>query len=158
MGGVQGTPRRYDKKFLFKVEIAGLTVGWFETMSPLRAEIGVVEQHEGGQINVADESLGKVKFNSVTLTIGTTDNEELYNWFLQCADAAANSGDVDDLYKKTVNLVQVDRDGTEKRRYKLFKAFIIVYEVGDWDAKAEENVMESIELKYRRFERVNKAA
>jgi phage tail-like protein len=155
---VQGEPRRYDKKFLFGIEIAGLEVAHFETMSELSGEVGVVEQHEGGMANVADQSPGKLKFNTVTLTIGATDNQELYNWWLQVIDAASNSGEIDEEYKRTVNLVQKDRNGTEKRRFKLFKAWPMKYVAGEWDAKAEENVIESIELVYLRFERVNAAA
>ena len=155
---VQGEPRRYDKKFLFAVEIAGLEVAHFETMSELSAEVGVVEQHEGGKSNVADQSPGKVKFNTVTLTIGSTDNTELYDWWLQVIDAASNSGEVDESYKRTVNLVQKDRNGSEKRRHKLFKAWPMKYIAGEWDAKAEENVIESVELTFLRFERVNAAA
>ena len=155
---VQGKPRRYDKKFLFAIEISGLEVAHFETMSELSVEVGVVDQHEGGKANVADQSPGKVKFNTVTLTIGSTDNEELYNWFLQVIDAAANSGEVDEDYKRTLNLVQKDRNGIEKRRFKLFKAWPMKYIAGEWDAKAEENVIESVELVYLRFERKNAAA
>lgn len=152
---VVGTPRSYDKKFLFTVEIDSLDVAWFETCSSLEAEIGVVEQHEGGGINVADQSPGKVKFPAVTLTIGATDNEELYRWWLQVIDAAADTGEPDDSYKKNVAIVQKDRDGSEKRRHTLYKAWPSKYKAGEWDAKAEENVIEEITLTYLRFDRAN---
>jgi phage tail-like protein len=153
--GVVGTPRSYDKKFLFAIEIDGLDVAWFETCSSLEAEIGVVEQHEGGGINVADQSPGKVKFPAVTLTVGATDNQELYNWWLQVIDAAADTGEPDDTYKKQAAIVQKDRDGTEKRRHTLYKAWPSKYKAGEWDAKAEENVIEEITLTYLRFDRKN---
>lgn len=156
---VVGTPRSYDKKFLFAVEIDGLEVAWFETCSSLEAEIGVVEQHEGGGINVADQSPGKVKFPAVTLGIGATDNEELYNWWLQVIDAEGGgergTGEPDDSYKKQVRILQKDRDGTEKRRHTLYKAWPSKYKAGEWDAKAEENVIEEITLTYLRFDRKN---
>lgn len=150
---VTGNPRRYDKKFLWAVEIAGLEVAWFETCSELSSEIGVVEQHEAGVINVADQSPGKVKFPPITLTIGATDNTELYDWYIQVIDAAANSGEPDDDYKKNVSLVQKERDGTNKKRFNLFEAWPNKYVAGDWDAKAEENVIEQVELTYKRWER-----
>jgi phage tail-like protein len=152
---VVGTPRSYDKKFLFGIEIDGLEVAWFETCSSLEAEIGVVEQHEGGGINVADQSPGKVKFAAVTLGIGATDNEELYKWWLQVIDAAADTGEPDDTYKKNCAIIQKDRDGSEKRRHTLYKAWPSKYKAGEWDAKAEENVIEEITLTYLRFERKN---
>ena len=150
---VIGQPRSYHKQFLFTVEIDGLDVGWFEKCSEIVGEVGVVEQHEGGNINVADQSPGKVKFPAVTLTIGATDNNELYNWWLQVIDAAANSGGPDETYKKNVAIVQRDRDGTERRRHNLVKAWPSKFKYGEWDAKAEENVMEEITLTYLRPER-----
>lgn len=150
---VQGTPRNYDKKFLFGIEIDGLEVGWFESCSSLEAEIGVVEQHEGGTINVADQSPGKLKFSAVTLKIGATDNDDLYQWWLQVIDAAANSGEPDDGYKKNVSIVQKDRDGSEKRRHNLYEAWPSKFVFGEWDAKAEENVMEEVTLTFKRSER-----
>lgn len=152
---VVGTPRNYDKKFLFAVEIDGLEVAWFETVSGLEFEVGVVEQREGGNINVADQSPGLVKFSAVTLTVGSTDNRELYDWALLVVDAAANAGLVDKSYKKNVAIVQKDRDSTEKRRYNLFEAWPSKYKAGEWDAKAEENVMEEVTLTYLYFERVD---
>ncbi len=154
---VTGSPRRYAKKFLFALEIDGLEVAWFATCSELSAEIGVVEQHEGGNINVADQSPGKVKYTPVTLGVGATDNRELYDWWLQVVDAAANTGEPDDAYKKNVAIVQKDRDGTEKWRWNLSKAWISKYVAGEWDASAEENVMEMVTLTYLRFGRQDAA-
>jgi phage tail-like protein len=149
---VTGTPRNYDKKFMFTVEIDGLTVAWFEAVSGLEAEIGVVEQHEGGSINVADQSPGKVKFPAFTLSIGVTDNRELYDWWLQVYDAAANSGQPDNAYKKNISIVQKDRDGSTKRKWDCFECWPSKFKAGEWDAKAEENVMQEITITYKYFE------
>jgi phage tail-like protein len=148
---VTGTPRNYDKKFLFTVEIDGLDVAWFEKVSGLEKEVGVVEQHEGGDPNVADQSPGKVKFSEVTLTIGATDNRELYDWSELVIDAEAGTGAVDNDYKKNVAIVQKDRDGSEKRRWNLFECWPKKFSAGEWDAKAEENVMQEVVLVVKRW-------
>ncbi len=150
---VIGTPRSYHKKFLFTVEIDGLDVGWFETCGSIEGEVGVVEAHEGGLLGVADQSPGKVKFSAVTLTIGATDNNELYEWWLSVIDVASNSGLPDEQYKKNVAIVQRDRDGSERRRHNLVKAWPSKFKYGEWDSKAEENTMEEITLTYLRPER-----
>lgn len=150
---VVGKPRNYDKKFLFKIEIEGLEVGWFETCGEISAEMGVVEQHEGGSIVVADQSPGKYKAAEVELGIGATSNDELYQWWLQVIDAAANAGEPDAEYKKSVVVVSLDRDGTEKKRTTLYEAWPKKYVAGEWDAKAEENVIEKVTLVYKRFDK-----
>lgn len=154
---VQGNPRNYDKKFLFAVEIDGIDVAWFESVSGLEAEIGVVEQHEGGNINVADQSPGKVKFAAITLMVGSTDNTQLYDWWLQVIDAGANVGEVDNDYKRNLSIVQKDRDGSEKRRFNLYEAWPSKYKSGEWDAKAEENVIEEVTLTYKYYDRADAA-
>jgi phage tail-like protein len=152
---VQGNPRNYDKRFLFSVEIDDIDVAWFSSISGLEAEIGVVEQHEGGGINVADESPGKVKFSELTLGVGSTDNRQMYDWWLQVVDASGGdngSGLPDDQYKKNIAIVQRDRDGTTKRRWNLFQAWPKKFKAGEWDATAEENVMQEVVIRYRRFD------
>lgn len=149
---VIGSPRNYDKRFLFAVEIDGLEVAWFSAISSLEAEIGVVEQFEGGQLTAADKSLGLVKFADLTLSIGTTNNRELYDWWLQVVNVAANSGLVDALYKKNLAIVQKDRDGSTKRRWTLYDAFPMKFKAGEWDASAEENVVQEMTLAYRYFD------
>jgi phage tail-like protein len=141
---VVGNPRNYDKKFLFGVEIDGLTIAWFTTVSGLEGE--------GGQIGVADKSPGLVEFPEVTLTVGATDNRELYDWWLQVINAAANSGLPDAAYKKNVSIVQTDRDGTVKKRWDLYEAWPSKFKAGEWDANAEENVMQEITLTYKYFD------
>jgi phage tail-like protein len=153
---VQGHPRRYDKKFLFAIEIAGLQVSWFFKISALENESTVIEQYEGGNHNVADQSPGRVKFTPVTLSVGATDNIELYNWRQQVIDTTADSGQPDAEYKRNVAVLVLDRNGKEKRRYNLFEAWPSKYFAGEFDAGAEENVIEEMTLTYKRFERIDK--
>jgi phage tail-like protein len=148
---VTGTPRNYDKKFLFTVEIDGLDVAWFESVSGLESEIGVVDQHEGGDPNVADQSPGKVKFNQVTCTIGATANRELWDWWELVIDAEAGTGAVDNEYKKNISIVQKDRDGSEKKRWNLYECWPCKFKAGEWDAKAEENVMQEVTFVVKRW-------
>jgi phage tail-like protein len=149
--GTVGKPRSYNKKFLFSVEIDGSDVSWFESCSAIEAEVAVIEQHEGGSIVVANQSPGKMKTTPVTLKIGATDNNDLYDWWMLVIDAESNSGAVDDQYKKNVAIVQRDRDGSELKRYTLFNAWPSKFVAAEYDAKADENVIQEITLVYPRF-------
>lgn len=149
MAGIVGQPRSYDKRFLFGIEIDDAEVSWFETCSAIEEESGVVEQHEGGSHLVADQSPGKTRWTPVTLGIGVTDNQELYDWRQQVVSSTANSGEPDATYKRNVAIVQKDRDGTEKGRWTLYDAWPSKCVWGEWDAKAEENVIAQITLTFR---------
>lgn len=150
MAGVVGTPRSYHKKFNFAIEIDGLDIAWFKACSAIELELGIVEQHEGGEIGPADQSPGKLKITPVTLTVGVSDNDELWQWWNQVVDVVSGKGEPDERYKKTVVIKQLDRDGTERKRWTLSKAWPHKFNGGDWDATAEENVAESITLVYKR--------
>lgn len=153
---VVGEPKNYDQKWNFAVEIDNIEVAWFQSISGLEFEIGVIEQAEGGNIlAAASQDAGKIKFSPITLMNGVTNNRDLLDWALEGADASANAGLPKEGYKRTAAIVQKDRDGSEKRRYNLFKAWISKYKAGEWDAKADENVIEETTITYLYFERVD---
>lgn len=153
---IKGTPRSYFKAFKFLVEIDGVEVARFAKCSKLEAEIAVIEQFEGGDIT-ADKSPGRVKFSDLTLERGATKDQDLWNWFKEVVNVAANGGLVDAKYKRNLDIVAQDRDNTTLRRYRVYQAFPTKRSVGDWDDK-DENLMESVTLAYRYYEEINPLA
>lgn len=150
---VTGEPLHFDKKFLFAVEFDGIPELKVESVSGLEFETEVVEQHAGGSVIVEDQSPGKTKFSPITFMIPASASRAYYEWALQVTDAAANSGSVDNTYKRNGAVVQLDRDGSEKRRYTIYDAWPSKYKSGEWDGKASENVMEEVTITFRYYER-----
>ncbi len=148
---IVGQPRSYHKKFLFQVEIPGVAWTGFQKCGDLKETTAVVEQWEGGAI-VANKSPGRVKTSDVTLERGATSDLDLWQWYKQVNDAGAGVGAVDEVYKKTVNIVQLDRDGSVLRRWQLFKAWPTEYSAGDRDNTTDGNAIEAITLTYEYFE------
>lgn len=146
-----GKPRSYFKKFLFQLEISGVRYAGFQKAGPLKATVAVIEQWEGGAM-AADKSPGRYKTENMTCERGATSDLDLWLWFKEVSDIAANGGAVDDQYKKDVDLVQLDRDGTELRRWTLHDAWPCEFEAGDWDNTADSNVIESLVLTYKYFD------
>ena len=144
---VTGKPRTFHKKFKFIVECDGIAVAKFTKAGPLEMEVAVVEQYEGGSLIPVKEP-GRVKVTNVTLERGVTDDQDLWNWFKQVADLAANSGEISPTYKKNLDIVQQDRDNTTLKRWRLANAWPTKFKGGDWDNDADENVLESVELAY----------
>lgn len=147
---VVGEEQDYHQTWAFNVEIDGISVAWFESCTGLESEVALVEQHEGGKIEVASQRPGKVKHAPIQLKVGVTDNVELYKWWLQIADAANNKGGVKESYKKSMAIVQLDRDGSERRRWNLAKCWILKFKFGDWDANADKNNIEEMTIIYAR--------
>lgn len=148
-----GEPVRWDKKFLFQVEIDGVARAAFQKCSELSAETGNIQYHEGGRQH-PHNAPGLTKFSELTLSRGATDDYDLYNWFKDTYDAAAGIGtSLPDLYR-TLDVVQYDRDGEELKRFRCFKCYCRKFSAGDWDNEAEETRIESVVVVLEYFEQL----
>jgi len=135
----------YHKRYAFRIEIDGIEKAAFRTCDGLQANVGVVEENEGGQLAPTKE-LGKASYDNVTLTNGVTDNTEMWEWM-----KAALNGD-DAAAEKDLDIVQLDRAGNELKRWNCFSAKPARFMPGSWDATSEENTVEELELAIERFD------
>jgi phage tail-like protein len=148
---VIGNPRTFHKKFKFIVEIDGLASAGFQKCSELSIEVANVQYYEGGAL-IPNKSPGRLTFADVTLERGATSDKDLFDWLTQVADAAANAGLNEPEFKRNLDIVQQDRDGSTLRRWSLTGAWPVKFVAGDWDNEADENVIESVTLTYDFFE------
>lgn len=141
----EGKDRSYYAKFKFVVEIDGVKNAGFQKCSALESEAAIIEYNEGGTL-IPNKSLGRLKFSDVTLSRGATDDLDLFSWFDQASDGAANAGAVTSAVKRNLDIVQQARDGSTLRRWRVFGALPMKFKAGDWDNDADENVIEEITL------------
>lgn len=140
-----GTGRSFFKKFKFVVEIDGFQSFGFQKCSELEVEIAIIEQWEGGSLT-PNKSPGRAKFSNLTLERGATKDLDMFTWVKQVIDYIANTGAIDDEYKRNIDVVQQDRDGSELRRWNVTGAWPTKFTAGAWDNDADENVIEKLEL------------
>lgn len=146
-----GSARIYDPKMLFTVEIDSFQSAAFMTCSDIAGEFGEISIREGGSL-IAEKSPGLLNFDDVTLTRGVAKGDsDLYLWWNQCGDAASNAGALEPIYKRTIDIVQRDRAGDERKRWRLVDAWPKRFVAGDWDNSAEENVVETLVICYKYF-------
>lgn len=143
----------FDLKQKFRVRISGFWVADFATVSSLEMEVGVIEYREGGAM-FPDLSPGLAKATEVTLERGVGQDADMYAWFTQVVSGASQQGLPVPLIRRDVDIEQLDRNDVLKKAYRLFHAWPRKIVMGEWDANAEEVVMESITLAYRNAERV----
>lgn len=149
---VIGQPRSFHKGFLFKVEIPGVKYTGFQKVGEIKADVAVIEQWEGGA-RAADKSPGRYKTADVTLERGATKDHDLWTWFKQVADMSRNGlSEVDAKYKREVDIVQLDLDGTERERWTLHDAWPTAFSAGSFDNTADSNRIESVTLTYKYFD------
>jgi len=117
-----GTPRTFHKAFAFLVEADDLASAGFRKCSELCVEVANIEYYEGGSL-IPNKSPGRLKFADVTLERGATKDHDLFDWMQTVADAAANAGLVEPKFKRNVDIVQQDRDGSTLRRWSIAGAW-----------------------------------
>lgn len=147
---ITGQPRDFYKKFKFVVQIDNVNYAGFQKCSALEAEISKVTHREGGTL-IADQSPGLVNFTDVTLERGATDDHDLWDWFEQGANVVANTGVASPNHERNLDIVQQNRDGTERKRWRVVRAWPTKFVAGEWDNDADENVIEKITLTFFYF-------
>jgi len=150
---VVGNPRTFHKKFKYIVEVDEVSHAGFQKCSELSVEAANVQYFEGGSL-IPNKSPGRLTFTDVTLERGATQDRDLYDWFSDVAVAAAGTGLTEPSFKRNLDVVQQDRDGSTLRRWSLSSAWPVKFVAGDWDNEADENVIESVTLTYDFFELV----
>ena len=140
-----GRPASYVSRWRFLVEIDGFARAGFMKAGPLEAEVKPVEVWEGGALSPI-KLPAKVTFGDITLERGATSDRDLYRWFVDVADAVLNAGLTDPLYKRTLDIVQLDRAGTEVQRWRVVGAWPTKVKFGEWDSAADEVLVESVTL------------
>jgi phage tail-like protein len=146
-----GNPRSFHKKFKFVIEADDVKHAGFQKCSELSVEIANVQYYEGGSL-IPNKSPGRMTFPDVTLERGATQDRDLFDWFQQVANLASGLGLNDIDYKRNLDIVQQDRDGSTLRRWSITNAWPVKFVAGEWDNEADENVIESVTLSFDYFE------
>jgi phage tail-like protein len=154
MNNVGVTAKSLHQKWQFGVEIDGFDVAYFTKAALPDFEFDEVAFSPGGAI-FDQKAAGRVKFNDVTLEMGTPQNdtqgEDFIDWFQQCVDVAQNAGAVPDDYMKDIDIVEYDRSGTEIRRWTLNGSFVKSGKLGDLEGGSSENTIRSCVIAYQYF-------
>ena len=148
---VIGNPRTFHKKFSFIVTIDDITHAGFQKCSELSAEVAKVEYFEGGSL-IPNKSPGRLSFADVTLERGATQDRDLFDWFQDVVVTSSGLGLAEPRFKRNLDIVQLERDGTTLRRWTLYRAWPVKFVAGEWDNTADENVIEQVTLTYDYFE------
>lgn len=150
---VIGNPRSFHKRFKFVCELDDVAHAGFQKCSELSVEVASVQYFEGGSL-IPNKSPGRLTFSDITLERGATQDRDLFDWMQDVAINASGLGLNDIGYKRNLDIVQQDRDGTTLRRWSVTRAWPVKFVAGEWDNEADENVIESVTLTYDFFELV----
>lgn len=157
---ILGGQRELHAKHLWLLQLTGFDDTNFQKCSELSTENAEITYPEGGS-SIPWKMPGKQTFADVTLERGTSSDAAFYQWAVLTSNAAIKgagatsrgSGAVAGTWTRHGTLYQLDRDGVSRLRgWTIKNAWVKKFVAGDWDATADEVVIESLTLAMDWFE------
>ena len=127
-------------KFRFLVEIDGLTVAHFQSVSGLKHEIEVLEQAEGGINDRVHKLPGAGTYPNISLKVGYIVDRTLEQWHQDFVRAPGETG------RKSGSIVLLGDDGTEVARWNFVRAWPVKWEGPEFDGSQGQIHVESVEI------------
>lgn len=130
----------------FKIEIEGISAGYFRDFDGLGAEVEVISEvvdtRDGGLY--VRKRPGRVKYGDITLKKGILTSPELIDWF-----QAVESGKAD---PRSMRLDLRARDGSGERSWEVFGAWPRSWKISGFDGKANDVLTEEMVIVIEWFE------
>ena len=156
--GFTATVLNYDpyRKFKFLVwwEGAGY-VAAVSKVSALTKHVDPVDWRTGGDPNNTAKVPGLTKYEPITLERGLSANKDFMNWMYLVNKYAAAGGTSDESvheFRKNMKIEVFNLPGDKVMVIQVYKAWPSKITVADFDAKANELAIESLELQHEGWE------
>lgn len=148
-----GAPRVFEDKFDFIIEIDGVAHVGFAKCSELAYEIEKTSYREGGR-KQPFKSPGLVNYDDITIErAAVASDSDLYDWAEECAAIVREGGVIEPGFRRTFDIVALDRNGTPLKRWRCESAWVTKFVGGEWDNDASEKTMEKVTICFDRFQR-----
>jgi phage tail-like protein len=135
------------RNFRFRVEIDGIQTASFAEATIPDTTTDSVDYREGTDLPFQKKLSGLTKYGNITLKKGLTDSVEIYQWRKSVEDAGATKA------RKNISLILIDEEGNDKARWDIMEAWPTKYSPSGFSAKANEVVIETLELVHEGIKR-----
>jgi phage tail-like protein len=119
----------------FKVEIGGVTAGFFKGVDGINAELEVIEFQDGDDLTLRKRP-GRAKFGDVTLKKGYIVTADLQNWWKQAREGQ--------YVRRDISIILNDNAGNVIRTWFLYGCWPKSWKISALDGKGNDVVTEEI--------------
>jgi phage tail-like protein len=144
------------KNFKFRVKWDGKYVAGISKVGPLKRATEVIEHRCGGDPSASHKSLGRNKYEPITLERGLTQDPEFRAWAGRVWNFGSALGSEVSLanFRKEIYLELYNEAGQLAIAYKIHRCWVSEYQaLPDLDANANAVAIELIKLENEGFER-----
>lgn len=151
-------PQRFDpyKNFKFRLKWDGKYVAGVSKVSGLKRTTEVVEHREGGDPSTSRKSLGRTKYEAITLERGLTQDTAFEDWANQVFQLGAALGSEAALsdFRKDLYLELYNEAGQLVIAYKIYRCWPSEYQaLPNLDANANAVAIEQLVIENEGWER-----
>lgn len=133
----------------FLVEIDGIVQAGFNQATIPDSTQDAIEYREGNEIPTARKIPGLIKYGTLSLKWGITDNMELYNWRKLVEQGKMSEA------RRNIAVILLDEEGNSKSRWEFVEAWPTKYDAPDLNATGNEIAIESIDIAHEGMTRVS---
>jgi phage tail-like protein len=144
------------KNFKFRVKWDGKYVAGVSKVSSLKRTTEVVEHRAGGDPSTSHKSVGRNKFDAITLERGLTQDLAFHDWAGLVWNFGSSLGSEVSLanFRKNISLEVYNEAGQLVIAYKIYRCWVSEYQaMADLDANANAVLIEHIKLENEGWER-----
>jgi len=134
------------RNFRFLVEIDGFASAGFNKVTGLSFETEVVSYREGGENTTERKLPAQTKFSPVVLERGSTFNLDMWGWATDIHKYGGTPGLA--IARKTITIVNIGLNGKRLREWVLQNCWASKWEIGDFDAKANDVQIERLTIQH----------
>jgi phage tail-like protein len=128
------------RKFRFRIEIDGIAQAGFTECMFGNSSTEVIEYREGTDPARVRKLSGLTRHGNITLKWGITDSMALYTWFKSTQQMGTMNN------RRNLSIVLINEDGQDKCRWNCIETWPVRYDAPDFNAKANEVAIETLEI------------
>jgi hypothetical protein len=146
-------PKSFYDPFNFRIEGAGgEVIGWAWEAGPFKKTTATTEIPAGpGELRDVPATTKMAQF---TVTAPLSTNLALYNRFKAQHDSTKGTGTAEPDVYEDIDIVQIDRDGKDLERIRVYDAVAIDYEMDSFNKKSNDKRTEKLTFAARDFDRL----
>jgi phage tail-like protein len=134
----------------FLLEVDGVEIGIFASVSGLQVSVQTEDLVEGGQNGYARKLPGRMEWPNITLSRGLTQSDALFDWMNKTSgEGFAASGNK--LERCTGAITAIGSDGSRMRAWNLDGVYPVRWKGPDMNVSSNDPLSEELEIAHEGF-------
>jgi phage tail-like protein len=134
----------------FLLEVDGVEIGVFKSVSGLSMSIDTQDLPEGGENGFVRKLPGRMTWPNLTFKRGVTDGDALFKWINKTSGSGFSSNS-NKLTRHTGAVTVIGYDGSRLRSYVLADIFPVRWSGPTFDAESNAVIEEELEVAHHGF-------